>query len=492
MNTLGNFTITIEDSRKFARASGDYNPLHLDPVAARRTQFGQTLIHGVCGTLKALDLFLEMLGQAIALLSLKVKYSKPAAQGQNLAAFFDTHGELTRIEVFADGTRCQIIEVTTAPRPSAPPDESHQFIPVGESADACTDLAIEACKDLCGKVDLAWDQQKMAALFPSATRYLPTRQLAVLLASTRIVGMRCPGLHSVFAQLDLRFPQRESGSGTNDDSTLAYQVLSFDQRINRVELSLESGPIEGTIEAFFRSPPVNQASFAKLSALVTHDEFHQQHALVIGASRGLGEMITKLLAAGGAKVVMSYATGREDAIRVASEIAQHRAQPTVIAYNALDGSIPADLSETCASLTHIYYLASPSIKKSDGGVWDQRLFARYCSYYIDGLASLLQQVNQYRPVNRELRLFIPSSIFLEQNPKGFDEYIAAKAAAEAFARCYQTSHRNCLTFAPRLPRLHTDQTAGVKGIDELKTIEVIVAQLRTASSNTTNASSNVQ
>ncbi|MDZ7782386.1 MAG: MaoC/PaaZ C-terminal domain-containing protein [Halioglobus sp.] len=59
MNKLGCFRITTEESQQFARLSGDFNPLHLDPIAARRTQFGRTLIHGVCGTLRALDLLLE-------------------------------------------------------------------------------------------------------------------------------------------------------------------------------------------------------------------------------------------------------------------------------------------------------------------------------------------------------------------------------------------------------------------------------------------------
>jgi acyl dehydratase len=59
MNRLGSFTITPQESLDFAHASRDFNPLHLDAVAARRTRFGQTLIHGVCGTIKALDLLLE-------------------------------------------------------------------------------------------------------------------------------------------------------------------------------------------------------------------------------------------------------------------------------------------------------------------------------------------------------------------------------------------------------------------------------------------------
>lgn len=491
MKSLGNFTVTIEESLGFARASGDYNPLHLDPVAARRTRFGQTVIHGICGTLKALDLFFEQRRIAAALISLKVKYIKPAVQGQNLAAFCDTLGDTTRIEVFADSVRCQIIDLAFADTPDpwgAPHTESRRLAPCSDITDTCMELTVESCKDLSGEVDLMWNQGIMAALFPSATRYLPPVQLAVLLASTRIVGMRCPGLHSVFAQLDLRFLQMNGELETNSDTSLEYKVVTCDPRIDRVELSLRNDMVQGMIEAFFRSPPVNQASFTQLAALVAKAEFSAQHALVIGASRGLGEIIAKALAAGGAKVVMTYAAGREDAIRVSQEIGQHRSHPEVYAYDVLEGTLGLELTNRLASITHIYYLASPNILKSDSGQWEPQLFARYCNYYIDGLSKLLQQITQARTDTQELRLFIPSSIFLEKPAKGFDEYIAAKAAAEVFVRCYANSHRNCTTFVPRLPRLHTDQTAGIKNIDEQQTVNVIIAQLRVAFGDTKTSS----
>ena len=37
---------TTMDQSLFARWSGDFNPLHMDPLAARRTQAGAPAIHG--------------------------------------------------------------------------------------------------------------------------------------------------------------------------------------------------------------------------------------------------------------------------------------------------------------------------------------------------------------------------------------------------------------------------------------------------------------
>ncbi len=491
MKSLGSFSITSAESRDFARTSGDFNPLHLDPVAARRTRFGQTLIHGVCGTVKALDLLLQQGERHATLLSIKVTYSKPATQGQELVVFGETTDGITRLEVFAEGVRCQIIDVELRETSTAPFLQEHMFATHTDSAGACMDLSIDACAGLSGAVDLLWDDAVMQALFPSATRYLPERQLATLVASTQIVGMRCPGLHSVFARLDLRFNTAPDGVGTSEHPQLAYRILQADKRLDRVQIGIDNAYAKGTIEAFFRPPPAQQASFRQIATMVSNCEFSDQNALIVGASRGLGEVITKVLAAGGARIMMTYAMGRDDAARVSDEIGKERLAPAVCFYNVLDGSFSKEIIEFCASVTHIYYLASPTISKSDSNRWDHAQFTRYCDFYINGLATLLQQVRQSGIEKREFQLFIPSSVFLEQAIKGFDEYIAAKAAAEAFVRSFEKSHRNWRVVAPRLPRLHTDQTSGVRDTDEQKTLNVIIDQLRKsyngAASRVTNA-----
>lgn len=44
-----NFCFTQEDVIKFAEASGDYNPIHLDSSYAINSIFGRTIIHGFLG-----------------------------------------------------------------------------------------------------------------------------------------------------------------------------------------------------------------------------------------------------------------------------------------------------------------------------------------------------------------------------------------------------------------------------------------------------------
>lgn len=42
-----NFMLTQEDFDRFARLSGDHNPIHVDPEFSARTSFGRTVSHGM-------------------------------------------------------------------------------------------------------------------------------------------------------------------------------------------------------------------------------------------------------------------------------------------------------------------------------------------------------------------------------------------------------------------------------------------------------------
>jgi len=474
MNELDSFTITADTSSRFARLSGDFNPLHLDPVAARRTQFGRTLIHGVCGTVQAIDLWLAKNPGHAALKHLKVRYAKPISQGQAISLCANTDGATVKLELRANGARCQMIELEfTQADPGAILEPG--FSPAVDTPAPCSEPDIATCEGHAAAADLVWDEALAAQLLPAASKALPTRQLASLIATTQIVGMQCPGLHSVYSNLELEFVEAGEEASHNQ---LHYRVNSADARFNRVLLGVCNAYVQGTIEAFFRAVPADQSAMADVVQAVPERAFAGQRALLVGASRGLGEVMAKVLSAGGADLVMTYARGREDAESVALDIASERDQPVVLQHDVLSGEISAALEDSLADITHVYYLASPVIEKGETGRWNGELFANLSRFYIVGLATLLEATRKAAGKERALHLFIPSSVFLDGNIKGFDEYIAAKHAAEAYAERFVSSNKNWSVSAPRLPRLRTDQTSGVDDSGPEETLGVIAAILR--------------
>lgn len=80
-------TITESDIELFARATGDFNPVHLDQAYAEKTQFGGRIAHGLLsvGLLSAL-LGNTLPGHGTIYLSQEVKFLAPVRIGDTIAA----------------------------------------------------------------------------------------------------------------------------------------------------------------------------------------------------------------------------------------------------------------------------------------------------------------------------------------------------------------------------------------------------------------------
>jgi acyl dehydratase len=80
-------TVTAADIRAFADVSGDHNPIHLDPAAARAAGFDVPVAHGVFGLAAATGLAnqLELTrGTLVALVGVSWKFKRPVADGDTL------------------------------------------------------------------------------------------------------------------------------------------------------------------------------------------------------------------------------------------------------------------------------------------------------------------------------------------------------------------------------------------------------------------------
>ena len=86
----------------------------------------------------------------------------------------------------------------------------------------CLDRNGEQLKKASGGLDLCLNQSETKRRFPNLMRVFPSKQLAELMALTRLIGMECPGLHSIFSDLNLSFSNPK-----DDRQRLNYEVLSY-------------------------------------------------------------------------------------------------------------------------------------------------------------------------------------------------------------------------------------------------------------------------
>ena len=208
-----------------------------------------------------------------------------------------------------------------------------------------------------GALPVELDVPSLARLLPNVAARLPLWQVARIVATSRLVGMECPGLHSVYAKLQVEF---DAGAAAADG--LRFAVAQFDERFSSVVMNIEATGMRGTVKAFLRPLPTEQPGSRDLKKLVRAGEFQGQRALIIGGSRGIGEVAAKLLAAGGAEVQLTYRQGKQEAEAIVGDIVAGGGIAAAFAYDVLDpqDTFARQLGENWRP-THLYFFATPFI-----------------------------------------------------------------------------------------------------------------------------------
>ena len=457
-------TFTTDDQARFARMSSDVNPMHMDAAAARRTQMGAPVVHGVHGVLWALEGICR--AETSDFNSLKVNFSGPVYVGDTAAVALGKRSESQlRAQVRIDDTPVTAITLglgeASAGRP--PPNA---LAPQGPHwPTEPIPLTFDEMRHQSGAIAFARPAAEIAA-FPALAARISPQRLAAIAALSRIVGMICPGLHSIFSGFNLTFTDGEQ------DDCLRYATIEVDDRFRIVRIAVAGGGIEGEITALARTPPVAQPTIDEIAAQVPSQVYAGDVVLVVGGSRGLGEVTAKACAAGGARVFITYATGRAEADRVIAEILAFGGQCEAFAFD-VRGDIEAQLSRLPQAPSHLYYYATGPIAQRRTRLLSREVLADFTLFYATGFAETFETLLGLRD-GAGLRAFYPSSVAIDDTPKGWAEYAMAKAAGEILCREITTNLPNAHVVCIRLPRILTDQTASVRAVGSAPILEVIL------------------
>jgi NAD(P)-dependent dehydrogenase (short-subunit alcohol dehydrogenase family) len=461
----------------FAVLSGDRNPVHMDAIAARRTQAGQPVVHGIHAVLWALETLAGEGKLKAPISQIKVRFLKLTYVGDavTLDVIKEEVGAIRAI-LLADGVAVTSLQIAFGEPMALAINESAAItLPMPSWPEAPLDLSLMEIDEATGWLCFAQEAGAAADLFPMLTAAIGLRRVSALACMSRLVGMVCPGLHSIFSSLSI-----STADAAEELDAIHYQVKSLDQRFRLVKQSVDGGGWSGVIESFVRVPPVAQPSMEALAKVVGKDDFKNSNALIIGGSRGLGELTAKVIAAGGGSVTITYAVGQADALEVQRQIRDWGGRCEVLQYNA-HRPAASQLRELKQPISSFYYFAT-SVFGRKSRLFSRALFVDFICVYVEGFHDVLQELAQLG--NGTLAAFYPSSVAIVDRPPEMTEYAMAKAAAEILCADLARFTKGLHVVIERLPRMLTDLTATVMPVETASPLEVMLPIVRKVEAST--------
>lgn len=458
--SLGTRCFTIADQVAFARLSGDANPMHLDPLKARRTQAGAPVVHGINAALWALDLVCASMPLP-PMKSLKIRFDRFIYLDVPLdARIARQSADQIDLEILDEGGRVMLVALGlgTAGSSAAGGSDAAElagFEPV--------EMTLEELEGASGRFGFGSPDAPIAASFPSFAARVGARTVNSIVNLSTLVGMRCPGLHSIFSKVNV-----ELVDDADRAVALDYSVRRIQPLLRLATIDVAAPGLAGSVECFVRQPPVRQPSAAALRGAVSPQSFAGARVLVVGGSRGLGEISAKLLALGGAEVILSYAHGSEDAEAVATDIRVAGGICHILKLDVTAEILPFD--QIGEPLTHVYYFATPKIFRKSASLLSAPLVSRFMDIYVHGFFKLVDGLD----CSGGLRIFYPSSVAIDERPKGMLEYVMAKVAGELLCEEMTRMLPPLDIVVERLPRLLTDQTATVLPVESAPLVETLL------------------
>ncbi len=462
---------TQADQLAFAHLSGDHNPIHVDEQAARRTQAGAPVVHGVHAALWALEQLAAMGHPIEGATSIRVQFPKFLYLDIDVQLRLARSSEKAiKVQLVSGGVITTILDVKFGPQ-LAGRASALANVPDAETVDQPRRLSFSAITKGEGWLSCGNDVD-VAARFPELSRSLGAERVRGMVLLSNLVGMICPGLHSVFSGYAIDI----LGDGDHPNG-LHWRTSRADDRFHLITMDIQGLGIAGQVQAFMRAEPVEAPSVSALQGTVDAYEFSTRTALVVGGSRGLGAVTAKLLAAGGARVIITYVVGRSDAEALVKDIqaAYGADAAAAIRFDVLD-EINAQFDCLPRTITHLYYFATPRIAHQSVQTYSSRRFDVLAAVYVNGFEKFVSWAMGHL-LERPRSIFYPSSVFIEARPKGMVEYAMAKVAGEVLAAELASATRVPI-LTPRIPRVLTDQTATMVPFQSDDPVAVMLPLLR--------------
>lgn len=457
------FKYVINEQRQldFAKLSNDFNPIHVDSLYAWRSMFGKQLVHGIHQVLICLEDLAKNINEKIFISKISAKFEYPAGVNEIISIdninFSETYSEY----VIKNERGLTLTTIKVNYKKKSFNDVKFKRIDYSMSPLEPTNFAKENLVE-----PLYYDKTFFKELFTYSSFYVSPVNLAVLLASTRIVGMKYPGLNSIYNAFTFEFNENAKLS-----NSIHYSVSDKHITLNMLNIKLDDTFIRGQIKAFIRPVAPKYKTLKELNGLLPVNSFKNQRALIIGGTRGIGLQCLRLLASAGASTMFTYFKNSNEADKIVEEFANESINTNYLQVDV--SNLSKESLETIKAFnpTSIYYFATPKILSNNSNL-DENLLQKFISYYVIGLDKILVNLkSEIKPL-----IFVPSTVYLDEKPTNLSEYVIAKSASEMFLKLLEK--KGYKIYNPRFPKVSTEQTMSLFKQKTVEPEEVLLKELQ--------------
>lgn len=468
--------ITLDQTIAFAELSGDYNPVHLQPNYARRSLFGDSVIHGIHLLFSSLDDFLYRYDKKnISIQSLNVNFHNPAFHNSSLIFYYAKNINNDLHVIIRDDANQLIAEYKMSYSSEVNIQDSASQFKLNTKCLAKEKInVIETISQI--KLDekfsllLQYDFDALKNQFPYLYENFNSIQIAELLTYTKHIGMHCPGLNSLFSGLSV-VTKKES------IDHVFFKIKDLLPRFSMVNFETQGPTLSGTLKSFFRPSSQEQNTMEEICQKVLPNEFIHQKALIIGGSRGIGEAVAKIFAAGKGIPTVTYNSGEDEANNLIQDIQKFGGMANQVFFNILNPQFKDLLKH--GPFTHLFYFASPSIFVKSGGKFSDDLLQKFQDFYVTGFENLIDGLI---PENQNTTIFYPSTVAIDEKQPALEEYCQAKINGESLCAKLNIA-RHLKIRVDRLPRIATDQTLTLTNYPAANAVDIMLPIIRKHSSS---------
>jgi len=424
---LGHKIFKKKDQIFFSKISDDYNDIHLNNFAAKKLIYGQQIVHGVNILLTALNFFFKYY-KFFLLKRLDCNFLKPVFLNEKIFFYLKRKFNKFYLSVETQNTLCCVILINNS-------------------------NTIDYSKDFFFNKKFFFKKKKLSLnkYYLYLKKKINSNILKEILSISYLVGMLYPGKYSLLSSISI------DNLHNNFKKKYYSYLIKKNKKIGKYEILL-NGNTKSHITAFSYIIH-HQLNISNLKKIVKKKFLNNKRTLIIGASSGLGETTAKLMALVGSDLFLTYNNEIKNIYKIKKDINRSTSvNCKIFKANILKKNFLNKI-KNINDLDYIFYFATPKILQTSYNKFNYDLYRVYKSYYVDQFYKFCFLISKI--TKKKVKVFYPSTIFLNYKNRLYNEYILAKKQAEKKYPLFKKKIKNIKIFFCKLPEMTTNQNIRV-------------------------------